>query len=93
MALAGSSALKLENNQLRAELERLKRRLHRTTSEAGSIAGSSSVVGLGAGGPALEQLTSDLAQVSAGQQPQACDIDHCTAFGPCSARGITPSNL
>ena len=21
------------------------------------------------------------------------EIDHCTAFGPCSARGITPSNL
>ena len=21
------------------------------------------------------------------------EIDHCTAFGPCSARGITPSSL
>jgi hypothetical protein len=62
--LTGSSALKLENSQLRAELERLKRRLHRSTSEAGSAGVSSGVAGLGSG-PALERLTSDLAQVRA----------------------------
>ena len=33
--------------------------------------------------------------MSAEKDPPLCiyEIDHCTAFGPCSTRGITPSSL